>query len=121
LGLELTILGLTFVGEIAADSMEIEAGTDDKAAYSLEWGGSEDYVKTGAPEATIDTLITMWTDQTENTASLRHQEGGTDVTGSTYWEGTTLLSSLEIELARDEFPTITTELQGSGKLERKTA
>jgi hypothetical protein len=121
LAVELTILGLTFVGEIAASSMEIEAGTDDKAQYALEWGGSEDYVKTGTPEATIDTLITMWTDQTENTASLRHQEGGTDVSGSTFWEGTTLLSSLEIELARDEFPSIATELQGDGALTRNTA
>lgn len=120
LGVVLTVLGVDFSGEVAADSMEIEAGSDDTAQYSLTWQGSGEVFKTGTAESTVDSLFDLYFNQSNATASLSNIEDGTDVSGSTYWEGNALLSTLEISLERNSFPEISTELQGDGILERKT-
>jgi hypothetical protein len=120
LGGVVTVMGVDFFGEIAADSMDIEAGTDDNASYSLSWAGSGEIDRNGTAETTIDSLVSLYFDQSTATASLRHVEDGTDVTGSTYWSGTTYLSTLEVALERGEYPELSTELQGDGQLTRNT-
>jgi len=117
----LNIIGIDFVGEIAADSIDVEAGTDSKTTYSLSYGGSEEIDKIGTAETTIDALISLFFDQTTATVSLRHREDGTDVTGSTIWKGDAYLATFELALERNAYPEISSEYQGSGSLNRNVA
>jgi len=117
---EVSVLGATMAGDIAADSMDVEAGTDDQASYALSFMGSGAVTKNGTFETTIASLIDLYFNQSEATAALRHETDGSVVSGSTLWEGTALVSSLEIELARNAYPTLSAELQGDGELTRTT-
>ena len=117
---DLAVMGLTFSGDIASDSMEIEAGSDDAASYSLSYGGSGDLSKTGTAESTISSLMDLYFNQSVATAYLRHEEDGSVVTGSTAWKGDAYLSSLEISLERNAHPTISAEFGGDGSLSRTT-
>lgn len=120
LGAVLTIMGADFTGYIAADGLDIEAGTDDNAAYSLSWAGSDVLEQFGTVESSVQGIIDLYFNQNTGTVGLRHEKDGTVVTGSTLWKGDAHLSSMEMELARNEFPTISTDFQGDGKLERVT-
>lgn len=117
----LDVMGGTFVGYIGADGMDIEAGTDDNAAYSLTWQGSGEAEKFGTFESTIGSIIDLWINQSTATAALRHEEDGSTVTGSTIWTGSALINSIEMEVARNEFPGLSAEFQGDGQLSRNTS
>jgi hypothetical protein len=117
---ELDLFGLTFTGAIANDSREIEAGTDDNAAYSFSFGGSDTLSKSGSIESTISSLLDLYFNQASATVALQHRENESVVTGSTAWTGDAYISSLEIELARNAYPQISGEFQGDGSLSRNT-
>lgn len=117
-GAEVDILGATFSGEVAHDSMDLEAGGGDVAGYSFSWQGSGEITQSGTIETTISDIIDLYLNQSKGTVSLRHRENGSDVTGSTYWEGDVYLSSWELTLERNEMPEISEELQGTGSLTR---
>jgi len=115
----LDVLGLTFSGAIANDSREIEAGTDDNAAYSFSFGGSDTLSKSGSAESTISSLLDLYFNQSSATVALKHKVDGSVVKPSTTWSGSAYISSLEIELARNEYPSISGEFQGDGALTRE--
>jgi len=117
---ELTVAGITMAGKIAADSMEIDAGTDDPAEYSLSFTGDGALTRSGTAQSTIDQLLTGYFDQSALTVALRHMEGGTTIDQSTIWTGDAYLSSATIELERSEQPSLSAELQGDGALTRDT-
>jgi len=117
---ELTVMGLTFAGSIAADEMEIGAGSDENASYSLSFGGSGSLTKSGSAESTISSLLDLYFNQSTATAYLRHEDDSGVVTGSTAWNGSAYISSLEIELSRNEHPSLSAEFAGDGALSRTT-
>jgi hypothetical protein len=118
---KLSVLGVDFDGSIVADEFELAAGTDDPATQTLPFMGSGALTKTSAFESTVDALLSLYFNQNTATMALRHEEGGSVVTGSTKWEGSAYISTIEITLERDSFPTISAELQGDGALSRTTA
>jgi len=115
---ELTVLGVTMAGDLVADDFEIGAGTDDPATQSLPFMGSGEVTQTNQFESTIEALIALYFNQSTAGMALQHKENGSVVTGSTSWEGDGYLSSAEITLERNAFPTLATEIQGDGPLER---
>jgi hypothetical protein len=121
LPVELDVLGLTFTGDIAADEFEVEAGTDDTATHSFSFGGSDTLTKNGTSETTIGALLDLYFNQTSATVALEHRTNGSVVTGSTKWTGDAYVSTLDIELGRNEYPTISAEYMGDGALDRVTA
>lgn len=117
---KLNVLGVTMEGDLAADEFELSAGTDDPASQSLPFMGSGSVSQTSSFESTIEGLVGLYFSQSTATMALQHREGGSPVTGSTSWEGDGYLSSAEISLERNAFPTLSTEIQGNGPLERIT-
>jgi len=115
---EIDVLGVTFDGTLAADDMEIAAGTDDPASQSLPFMGSGEVTRTSSFESTIESLVDLYFTQSTATIALQYEEGGTIVSSSTIWEGEAYLSECEITLERNSFPTLSATLQGSGPLSR---
>lgn len=117
---EVSVLGVTFSGDLAADEFELAAGTDDPASQSLPFMGSGELTRASAFESTIEALIDLFFTQSTATVGLRHEENGSVVTGSTFWNGSAYLASAEITLERNSFPTLSAEFQGDGALSRTT-
>jgi predicted secreted protein len=116
---KLNVFGGTFEGSIATDSMELDAPADDNASFSFSWGGSGDLTQSGTVETTIDSILSLYFNQTTATVNLRQKDSdGNDVSASTYWEGDAHLSNFEISMERSAYPEISTELQGDGALSR---
>jgi len=117
---EVNLFNLTFAGDLAADGMELEAGTDDNAMYSLSFAGSDTLTKSGTPESTIGSLLDLYFNQSSANVALQHRKNGSVVASSTEWTGSAYINSMEIEIARSEFPTVSAEYQGDGALNRNT-
>jgi hypothetical protein len=117
---QVNVLGVSFTGDIVADEFELAAGTDDPASQTLPFMGSGTLSQTSQFETTIEALVSLYFDQATATVGLQHSTNGSVVTGSTFWNGDAYLSTLEITLERNSFPTISAELQGDGALSRTT-
>jgi hypothetical protein len=117
---EVSVLGVTFTGDLAADEFELAAGTDDPASQTLPFMGSGELTRSSSFESTIEALIDLFFTQSTATVGLRHEENGSIVTESTFWNGNAYLASAEITLERNSFPTLSAEFQGDGALSRTT-
>ena len=117
---EINVLGVTLAGSFAADDFELAAGTDDPATQTLPFMGSGGLTQTGSFESSVDGLLDLFFSQNTATVGLQHEKDETVVSGSTIWQGDAFLSSAELTLERNSFPSLSAELQGTGALSRVT-
>lgn len=117
---EVKVLGVTMEGDLVADDFELSAGTDDPATQTLPFMGSGTLSQSSTFESSIESLLNLFFTQSSATVGLQHEDGGSVVSGSTLWDGSAFLSSAEITLERNSFPTLSAELQGTGQLSRTT-
>ena len=115
-----TILGVEMDGDLVADDFEIAAGTDDPATQSLPMMGSGEVTRSNSFESTIESLVSLFFNQSTATIGLQHETDGSVATGSTLWSGDAYLESAEITLERNSFPVLSATFQGDGPLSRTT-
>ena len=116
----LEVFGLTFNGDLAVDSIERSAGTDDQAMVSFSFGGSNAITRSGSSESPITAILDSYFNQTSITSFFRPEDPSGPITGKTSWEGSSYLSTAELTLERDAYPQLSYELQGDGQLSQVT-
>jgi hypothetical protein len=62
--------------------------------------------------------LDLYFNQNSATVALQHRKNQSVVSNSTEWKGSAYISSMEIEIARSEFPTVSAEYRGDGALNR---
>lgn len=114
---ELTILGVTFSGEVEIGDVNVNAETGgENAEIDLTLAANSDLTKNGSFESSLEAAFTAFMNKSSVNVGMLHYDGSSPESGTKKLTGTGYYTDLSISLSRGEPITASGTVEGDGAL-----